>query len=108
MALLLEPRLRRVLEAADAARPEVTLVVFRCDKAEPAADFADLLDVLSLRTREAADAARLLVFSVLLAIPCCLHLMSELPGDLDREVSPGTKNVNQHQQGGKEQRFPVP
>ena len=83
-AVLLEPLLRRVLEAADAARLEVTFVVLRCDRAEPAADFADLLDLLSLRTREAADAARLLVFSVLLAILYCLHLMSELTGDLDR------------------------
>ena len=102
-AVLLEPLLRRVFEAADAARFEVTLVVFRCDRAEPAADFSDLLDLLSLRTREAADAALLLVFSVLLAIFYCLHLMSELLGDLDRGSVTQHKERNQHQQGGKEQ-----
>ena len=63
-----------------------------------------MLDLLSLRTREAAAAARLLVFSVLLAIFYCLHVMSELLGDLDRGSVTQHKERNQHQQGGKEQR----
>lgn len=61
--------LRNVFEAADAAFDEVTLDgAFLWDKADPAADFADLLVFLLLKTFEAALAARLLVTSVLRTI----------------------------------------
>ncbi len=63
-AALLPPLPRSVL---DAAVPALDEVFFRgdlvCDSADPAADFADLLADLLLRTFDAAVAARLLVTS---------------------------------------------
>lgn len=64
------------MDAAVAARPEVVLVVLRWDNAEPAADFADLLEPLSRNTLDAADAARLLVTSDLAIFG--LHLPSKV------------------------------
>ena len=70
---LLEPELRSAVDAADAARPDVTLSgALCCDNAEPAADLEDLLESLLLSTFEAAVAARLLVISDLFAMGCSL------------------------------------
>jgi len=57
------------LDAAEAALVEVTLGgALRCESAEPAADFDDLLDESLLSTFDAADAARFDVTSDLFAI----------------------------------------
>lgn len=61
--VLLDPALPSALEAAVAAAVDVTLLVLRCDKAEPAADFADLPALLSRKTFDADEAALLLVIS---------------------------------------------
>ena len=66
---MLEPKLVRTLDAADAAFPEVTLGgAFRCESADPAADLEDLLDESLRSTFEAAEAARFDVTSDLFAI----------------------------------------
>ena len=83
-ALLVLP-LRSVLEAADAARPEVTLAgAIRWANAKPAADFAALLVDLLLKTFEAALAARLLVCSLFLAICSYLSIVCKLFPDVNR------------------------
>jgi len=69
LELLLVDESLSVLEAAEAALAEVTLLDLNCDSADPAADLDFLLLELSLRTFDAADAARFDVFSVAI---CCL------------------------------------
>ena len=76
---LLELALRKALDAAVAARTEVTFGGARCcASAEPAADFEVLLASLLRRTFEAAVAARLLVTSDLLAIANSLGCLTRL------------------------------
>jgi len=65
LADLLDPVLLSAFDAAVAAPVDVILAVLLCASAEPAADFADLLDPLSSKTFEADEAARLLVTSCL-------------------------------------------
>lgn len=69
--LLVEESLR-VLDAAEAAFADVTLLDLNCDKADPAADFDFLLFELSLKTFDAADAARRDVFSFAILSLLCL------------------------------------
>ena len=83
LADLLESLLRRAFEAADAARLEVTFLLFRCDRAEPADDLADLLAPLLLRTLDAAVAARLLVCSLFFAVCNLLLVCFEVCDDND-------------------------
>ena len=65
-AALLEPLLRKVLDAADPAFVDVTFaLIFVWDSADPAADFAALLEPLLLNTFEAAEAAFFPVTSLL-------------------------------------------
>ena len=68
LAVLEALGLDKVRPAEDAAADLVSFVDFRWLSVEPAADFADLLAVLLLKTLEAADAAFVPVFSVFLAI----------------------------------------
>ena len=78
---MLELGLRNVFDAADAALLEVTLGgAFLCDKADPAADLADLLELGLRNVFDAADAARLLVTSLFLAIVNYLRLVFERAG----------------------------
>ena len=73
MAALLELVLVSTFEAAVAETLEVTFAgAFRWDRAEPAADLADLLAFGSRNTFDAADAARLPVTSLFLPIICYL------------------------------------
>jgi len=61
------------LDAAEAAFPDVTLFDLNWDNADPAADLDFLLVELSLKTLEAADAARRDVFSfAILGLLCLL------------------------------------
>lgn len=63
---LLDDPLLKVFDAAVPAFEEVTFLgAFVCERALPAADFAVLLAPLLFRTFEAADAALLLVTSLL-------------------------------------------
>ena len=65
-AALLEPLLRKVLDAAVPALVDVTFFgAFVWDNAEPAADFADLPEPSFLNTFEAAEAAFFPVTSLL-------------------------------------------
>ncbi len=71
-AVLLEPLLRKVLDAADPALVDVTFFgAFVWDSADPAADFAALLEPLLLNTFEAAEAA---FFPVTSFLAISLHL----------------------------------
>jgi hypothetical protein len=62
-AALLEPSRLRALDAAEEALKDVVFIVPRCESEEPEADFADLLELLSRKTLDADEAARLLVTS---------------------------------------------
>ncbi|WP_447731669.1 hypothetical protein [Rhodanobacter soli] len=62
----------KVLDAAEAALPDVTLLDLNCDNADPAADLDFLLVELSLNTFDAADAARRDVFSFAIVSLMCL------------------------------------
>ena len=80
---MLVAELRRVFEAAVAALVEVTLPgAFLCESADPAADFDALLALGFLSTLEAAEAAFLLVTSVLFAIFNSLNFISKFFSNL--------------------------
>ncbi len=90
---------RNVLEAADAAFPDVTLEgALRWDSAEPAADFEALLVDLFLRTFDAAVAALLLVTSLFFAILTRLSLFNQLFANLYRRCVVEHKKGHQYEE----------
>jgi hypothetical protein len=84
LADLLDPLVRRVFEAAEAALGEVTFFgAFVWDNADPAADFAALLELELLRTFEAADAAFFPVTSVFLLMMSFLIVVANFGANID-------------------------